>query len=123
MLLLLLLLESSQSGRIDDPITASNTTAPDAANHSKLVLPCGGGSFLGLDCGKTVLIRVGQHVLLTWLLQQLVLLILLIRRKRHFMPLLVDYLDISRSHISLSSHYWLILVNGIGLTYTLLLLR
>ena len=123
LLLLLLLLVSSQSGRIDDPITASNTTAPDAADHSKLVLPCGGGSFLGLDCGKTVLIRMGQQVLLTWLLQRLVLLILLIKGKGQFMPLLVDYLDFSRSQIRLSSHHWLILVNWICLTRSLLLLR
>ena len=79
LLLLLLLLESSQSGRIDDPINATDTTTPDAAYHSQLVLPCGGGGCLGLNGGKTVLIRMGQHVLLTWLLQQLVLLTLLIR--------------------------------------------
>ena len=38
------------------------------------------------------------------------------------MPLLVDYLDVSRSHIGLRSHHWLILVNGIDLTHSLLLL-
>ena len=38
------------------------------------------------------------------------------------MPLLVDYLDVSRSHIGLCSHQWLILVNGIGLTHSLLML-
>ena len=79
LLLLLLLLKSSQSCRIDDPINATDTTTPDAAYHSQLVLPCGGGGCLGLNGGKTVLIRMGQHVLLTWLLQQLVLLTLLIR--------------------------------------------
>ena len=38
------------------------------------------------------------------------------------MPLLVDYLDVSRSHIGLCSHQWLILVNGISLTHSLLML-
>ena len=65
---------------------------------------------------------MGQQVLLTWLLQQLLLLILLIRWKGQFMPLLVDYLDVSRSHILLCSHYWLVLVKSIGLTHSLLLL-